>query len=765
MRRMFWLLTPVLLLALFYGLLPRLASYSIEGWLQARGLEQVRIEFDYPHWNRLQIRRLTLSQQQDGQRIELDADSILIDFDPLDLLGRLHLNRVRIPGLRLHLQHSAKSAATAPDALDLRPLLPAAWLVLAPADALQIDELDLTYVAPDQPARRLRGPVLLQQGELTQSRLHSRLQLFEDERPQGWFDLELDQHNQFALQLLHNGASIYRAGGQLTDDGERLQIQLEQSLDLAALRRWQPRWVPEGLPLVDGRLETRGVVSLPLRLAADSSQWLQTVRLDLETQARLQIDPARPDVQQIQLPLDARLRLADGLLGVSLPAGTRALLQQLTLPGLAPVDARVTLVSPLDMDVPIAHPTVGLRLPALSLLLSSEPLQHAKGQLSFSPLSLSFSALDLAQQSARGRIQATNIRWQAPGQVLPAMALDSRFELRAGMLENRFELRIDEPALNLSGRASTRLAAQVSDIHWQAAPLALQQAETLWNRYHPPAPPELGISAGVLHHNGSAHWDGQTLALRLEQQVDQLTAHWGATTLQDARWQSTTLLRHSGRLEHQGTLQVPQLDAGFPVHNIALDYQLRQAPGQAPSLLLQGLAAELLGGSLTLNSVTINPLSPTLSADLKLQQLQLARLLELQQQPGLSGEGTLSGVLPLSYDSKGLHVRNGHIASDGPGWIRFQPGARIAALGQAHQGMAMALQALKNFQYQALSVDVQYSPDGATLMNTRLQGSNPDWHNGRPVDFSINIEQNLLTLMQTLQFTGKLTESIEKRYR
>jgi hypothetical protein len=395
----------------------------------------------------------------------------------------------------------------------------------------------------------------------------------------------------------------------------------------------------------------------------------------------------------------------------------------------------------------------------------SPPLQHSNGTLSFSPARLEIADLNLQEFSATGRLRMPKLNWQAPGQAFPSADLDTRFELKGGKLSNRFTLDIATPALSLTGRGSTQLSPLVSDIHWQASPLALQQAERLWNRYHPPAPPELGISAGVLHHNGSAHWDAKTLALRLEQQVDQLTAHWGATKLQDARWQSTTLLRHSGRLEHQGTLRVSQLDAGFPVRNIALDYQFQQAPGQTPSLHLQELTAALLGGSLTLDSVTINPLSPILSTDLKLQQLQLARLLELQQQQGLSGEGTLSGVLPLSFDSKGLHVRNGHIASDGPGWIRFQPDARAAALGQAHQGMAMALQALKNFQYQALSADVQYSPDGAALMNTRLQGSNPDWNNGRPVDFSISIEQNLLKLMQTLQFTGKLTESIEKRYR
>ncbi|MFC6669313.1 YdbH domain-containing protein [Marinobacterium aestuariivivens] len=172
-----------------------------------------------------------------------------------------------------------------------------------------------------------------------------------------------------------------------------------------------------------------------------------------------------------------------------------------------------------------------------------------------------------------------------------------------------------------------------------------------------------------------------------------------------------------------------------------------------------------MGGHLDVDSVSINPLSPRLETRVRLERLQLARLLELQQQPGLSGEGELSGVLPLRYDPTGLRVRDGRIGNAGPGRIRYAPDAGVAALGQSHQGMAMALQALRDFHYEVLSVDLQYAPDGAALMQTRLKGYNPGWNGGRPVDFNINIEQNLLKLLQALQFTGKLTDSIEQRYR
>lgn len=772
MRPALWLLTPLLLLALLYALLPRLASYSIERWLQARGIEQPRIELDYPGWNRLQIRSFRLSQQQNGQRISLDSGPVLIEYDPLDLIGQLHLNSLRISSLKLQLQ-TQPGTASDPAALDLRPLLPAVWLTLAPADRLQVGQLDLSLLAEGQPRRGLRGNIDLHQGQL-----RSRMQLSEGDSALGWLDLALDEDNRFELSLLQDNNPVYRASGELRQDAGQLEIQLQQSLELAEALRWlqqlpSPLLLGEQLsaqllsgemPATEGRINSTGLLRLPLTL--ESAHWLQQMTLEQSLSGSLQLDLNRPELQRVQLPLDASLNLAAGNLDLSLAAGSRADLSGLSLPGFAPVQASAQLQAPLQWSRRLDEPDPApLQLPAFQLLLQSPALQHARGTLKLSPARLDISQLDLKAYSAVGRLRIAEIHWQMPGHPLPLAALDTRFELKDAVLSNRFTLDLADPALKLQGRASTRLSPFVSDIHWQASPLTLQQAERLWNHYYPPAPPELSVSAGVLHHNGSANLNSHGLALRLEQHTDQLAARWGALELQGLNWQSSTELRHNGQLLHQGQVQVEQLDTGFPLQAIALDYSYRQTPAQTPVLQLNSLTAQLLGGALALDSVAINPLSPTLSTELRLQQLQLAKVLELQQQEGLSGAGLLSGRLPLTFDASGFQVRDGLIASEGPGEIRFAPDAKVAALGQAHQGMAMALKALKNFQYEALSVKLQYDANGAALMNTRLQGRNPDWNNGRPVDFSINIEQNLLKLMQTLQFTDKLTESIEKRYR
>jgi hypothetical protein len=99
------------------------------------------------------------------------------------------------------------------------------------------------------------------------------------------------------------------------------------------------------------------------------------------------------------------------------------------------------------------------------------------------------------------------------------------------------------------------------------------------------------------------------------------------------------------------------------------------------------------------------------------------------------------------------------------GKIIFLPSASVSAYAATNIGLKTAIDALENFHFELLNIQLNYEPDGTALLTTRLKGSNPNWHNGHPIDFTINVEENIPTLMKTLQFTDKLTRTIEKRYR
>ena len=76
--------------------------------------------------------------------------------------------------------------------------------------------------------------------------------------------------------------------------------------------------------------------------------------------------------------------------------------------------------------------------------------------------------------------------------------------------------------------------------------------------------------------------------------------------------------------------------------------------------------------------------------------------------------------------------------------------------------LGQALKVLDNFLFRDLELKVNYQPDGTLFLDTSLKGHNPDWQRGQPIDFNIRIEQNLLKLLQALQFSDNLDKHIQQ---
>ena len=144
--------------------------------------------------------------------------------------------------------------------------------------------------------------------------------------------------------------------------------------------------------------------------------------------------------------------------------------------------------------------------------------------------------------------------------------------------------------------------------------------------------------------------------------------------------------------------------------------------------------------------------------------LPLNNILALEQQPSLTGKGTLAGELPFRFEGNQLWIDKGNITSTDSGFIRYIANPKVKALAKSNAGLEIALQVLENFQYEVLSIGVSYQPNGDLLLKNNLSGSNPDWQQGQPIDFSINIEENLLQLLKTLQFSDNLNDKIQDKY-
>jgi hypothetical protein len=160
----------------------------------------------------------------------------------------------------------------------------------------------------------------------------------------------------------------------------------------------------------------------------------------------------------------------------------------------------------------------------------------------------------------------------------------------------------------------------------------------------------------------------------------------------------------------------------------------------------------------------LDPRTPRQKIRLEIEGLELAQLLARVPLDGLRGEGRLSGSLPLTRSGEVLEIRGGRLAADpGGGWIRYRPPAAVAGLGSRQRGFDVMLGAFENFRYEELTLTLDGETRGVVKIGLHLRGSNPDYQNGRSVEFNLDLESRLVDLLQRGAEAYRVPASVEQR--
>lgn len=630
---------------------------------------------------------------------------------------------------------------------------------------LQIDHLSLSQASD---GRRLSlsadniqlhfDPLNLLRGQLAELRVEqARLQIQADHSLKGRAE-QLQQHGTLDLNRFHPQQLFHYA------PSRRLVIaRLELSytapeqppIDLTGNLDLEPR-------LLQGRLQLSvdqqrlGYLDLSLdpdyRLQLQLSQsgntpirsWLQLTpeaeTWQLEANTHLQAEQLIAAISPLQLPLPAELQQLNGELELT---------SQLTLSAQLPTDANA-----LPHLSSRHHFNTQLTLPAAS--------SHPGGQIRLEG--------QLDQQGEQLQLQLTppsSLVLELPGQpALPQVGLqaDLKLELPGRQLSGPVTLSTRTPPLQLD--TTLELTPELNG-HLDFTLQPLDAAELL-SSLHPWL---TDLSLWPTIHQGRIQAQGQlTLEqgnwqLTLQPSLEQLSLSLDNTHLHDLNLDSRISLQPDGRLSARGNLRLDHTDAGLRIYGPDLKYALTGYGNQRYWLQLTPFSLSLLDGIIAVPALGFDPLQPEVDTRLAVSALNLSRILALYPQEGLYGDGVLGGELPIRFSQQQLHIDSGQLLSGAEGGvIRYQPTPEIALMGQQNPGIQLALDALTDFRYDLLALTLNYHPSGETEISARLKGHNPSWQQGRPVDLNLNIEENLLDLLRTLQLTGRVTDSIDRRF-
>jgi hypothetical protein len=206
------------------------------------------------------------------------------------------------------------------------------------------------------------------------------------------------------------------------------------------------------------------------------------------------------------------------------------------------------------------------------------------------------------------------------------------------------------------------------------------------------------------------------------------------------------------------TVWMKAVDAGLPLGNGMLKFQLRPDGILAVEDGEWGLAEGKLrfAGSIPLEA-------EERAVDLRVEGISLEELLAALDFDGLTGTGSLTGVVPILQRGNELLVRNGELHAAQTGVIRFTPGEGGSALSRKQPALAPLLGALENLQYDELTLLMNGDLSDRVDVKLHIRGRNPNYQKGRPVVLNVDVDLPLGGLMRAAAVATGVPDEIEEQ--
>lgn len=155
--------------------------------------------------------------------------------------------------------------------------------------------------------------------------------------------------------------------------------------------------------------------------------------------------------------------------------------------------------------------------------------------------------------------------------------------------------------------------------------------------------------------------------------------------------------------------------------------------------------ASWLGGRVSTTKAAIQPKQLNTLA-IKLQDLQLSDLVALAKAPALKVTGKMSGKANITLDltspsSQGFVLADADMFSSKAGSIEYNPND-IDSNDVSLEAKYLQ-QILSKFNFQSLSAKLRHNQDEQLELLTKIKGSNPQFEEGKSVDFSLTLNPKL----------------------
>lgn len=478
----------------------------------------------------------------------------------------------------------------------------------------------------------------------------------------------------------------------------------------------------------DGAFELSLALLEPARLAAASMALPGGVALPKATA----ITMASADQPFLRLARDAGRRLVADL---ALPVGKTSL--TLEAPALEPKGRPERLILAMPAATLTAHydsaPDADQTRFAAAL-----DLKGAQLAVPTRGIALGTVAINAVQDATGTKLKMTSGSVTGLGAFVPVRA---EIEATLSGSATRFKARfrgIEQPLdLTLAGNAD--LDSLKGEVEVKLAPLDFAVGGLQPYNFFPPLRSYFEDVSGRIEATGPVQFAKGKLSSALKLGIENFSGKVGPVHLInvnsvieiDRPWPLST--------KPDQTVAIELADVGLPLKDALFRFKV----SNGTTMDVAESRLELAGGQVRLDPVTLNFDAPVHNLRLGVNQISVSRLFDLVGIAGLSGEGSISGAVPVTIFPGGIAIPDAELRADAPGVLRYDRDQAPLALQSAGESVALALQALADFHYEELIVNLRRSLAGDVHLGLHISGRNPSFYDGYPVEFNLTVEGRL----------------------
>ncbi|WP_141398542.1 MULTISPECIES: YdbH domain-containing protein [Microbulbifer] len=226
---------------------------------------------------------------------------------------------------------------------------------------------------------------------------------------------------------------------------------------------------------------------------------------------------------------------------------------------------------------------------------------------------------------------------------------------------------------------------------------------------------------------------------------------------------STTLkLQRSGgfwRTPEPQPVSVSSVDVGVSITDIRFDLKVTEER----DIILSSLSAATLGGEISSKSLSWNLDNEPRRSLVSANGISLRALENEMEAENFAASGTLDLQIPVVTGPDGITVENGEVEARAPGGRLRYYGAFSPQMLAGNPQLKMLSGALEDYNFRTLGGTLNYPPSGDMQLKLKLVGRSDSVAKDRDLIINLNLENNIPSMLRSLQASRDLSEALQKR--